>query len=171
MLRFGFVPGILAMGGVFVGVGGGALLFSETMVGMVRGATNPRGVARPRDHSKAEAFLARGDPEAAMAVLRASLEEFPQDAAALLLVARIRRDALADPEGSLREFRRARDSGVLSQPEMRVTIREMLDLARGLGEPVLVAPDLARHRDRFVGTEEGGWAAEELAEVKRSIER
>ena len=54
---------------------------------------------------------------------------------------------------------------------MRVTIREMLDLARGIGEPARVAADLARQRDAYAGTDEAEWAAAELAEVKRSIER
>jgi len=163
--------GVVVMVSITAGVGGAALLLSNSVGGVVRGATNPHGRARPRDHSKADAFLARGDAVSAIAVLEASLEEFPDDPEALIRIARIRRDALADPSAALEAFRAARASGALSNSQMRVTIREMLDVARGLGEPARVAADLARQRDTFAGTEEADWAAMELAEVKRSIER
>jgi len=167
----GFWTGLLTMGGIFFGVGGGALLVANTVGGTVRGATNPYGTAKPRDYSKADAFLARGDAISAIAVLDASLAEFPDDPEALIRIARIRRDALSDPVGALQAFREARASGALSTSQMRISIREMLEMARGMGEPARVAADLARQRDAYAGTDEGEWASTELADVKRSIER
>lgn len=171
MVKIGLVPGLLVMGGIFLGVSGGALAFSELVSSSVRGATNPYGIPRARDHSKADAFLAKGDPVSALAVLDALLEEFPNDAEALIWIARIRRDDLSDPAGAIEAFRTARASGSLSTPQMRLTIREMVDLARGLGEPARVAADLARQRDAYAGTDEAEWATLELVEAKRSIKR
>lgn len=168
---FGTVPGVITMAGVFFGVAGLALAVAGTVGGAVRGATNPRARPRPTDHSKADTFAARGDALGAIAILQASLAEYPDDPAAHIRIARIRRDSLKDPEGSLDAFRAARDISAPTASEQRITMREMLDVAEAMGDPLRVAPDLARHRDAFAGTEEEEWAAAELAEVKRSLER
>ena len=171
MVKIGLVPGLLAVGGIFFGVGGGALMFGEVVSRSVRGATNPYGSRRPTDHSRADTFLAKGDASTAIAVLEASLLEFPDDSGAMLRIARIRRDSLSDPEGAFEAFRVARASGALSTSEMRVSIREMLALTGRIGEPARIAPELARQRDAFPGTDESEWAAAELLEAKRSIDR
>jgi len=170
-MRFGVKAGLVTMFGVFLGVGGGAILFSDIVGGFVRAMTNPYGRRRPREHSRADALVQRGDPETAIAVLEASLEEFPDDPEALLRIARIRRRSLSDLPGAIEAFRKARASGLLSDYESRVSMREMLDIADELGDPARVAPDLARHRDAYEDSDEGRWAVEELAEIKRSIRR
>jgi hypothetical protein len=169
-VSFGTLAGVLTMAGVFFGVAGVSLAFAGMVGGTMRGATNPRGRPRPTDHSKADTFAARGDPFGAIAVLEASLAEFPDDPAAYIRIARIRRDSLKDPEGALAAFRAARDISAPTASEQRITMREMVDLAEAMGDPLLVAPDLARHRDAFAGTEEEAWAAAELAEAKRALE-
>lgn len=174
MGRFGLIQGVLVMVGITAFVGGSALMIAEMISGSVRGATNPR-AARPRpSHSRAEALLVRGEHQAALDFLEASLAEFPDDAEAFIRIARIHRDALHDRDAALRWFRKGRTTGCFTDAQMRVTMREMRDLARSHPSEaaidlVTIAPDLAQHRDHFAGTDEADWASRELAEAKKGM--
>ncbi len=171
MGRFGLITGVLAMLFITGFVGGGALLLGNLVGGSVRAATNPKRAGKRPSHSQAEALLVRGEHQAALDLLEVGLAENPDDSEAYLRIARIHRDAREDPDEALRWFRKGRASGCLSDPQMRVSMREIMDLARGKLDLTTIAPDLATHRDHFPGTEEGEWAARELAEVKRGMER
>ena len=164
----GPVVGIFAMVAITLGAGGFAILISETAGEAVRGVTNPRGRSRPGGHSGAEALVLRGEPEAAISVLRASLEEYPDDGHAMMKIAHILRSEIGDQRRAIVAFRHARMSGALSEGQMRLSIREMLELARGVGHPHLVVADLKEHRKLYSGTPEEIWATGELAKVRAS---
>jgi len=167
----GLIAGIVAMLLITGVVGGGALLLGNLIGGSVRGATNPKRAGKRPSHSRAEALLVRGEHQEALDLLEVSLVENPDDAEAYLRIARIHRDARQDSDQALRWFRKGRASGCFTNPQMRVSMREIMDLARGTLDLAAIAPDLAMHRDHFPGTDEGEWAERELAEVKRGMER
>ena len=80
-------------------------------------------------------------------------------------IAHILRSEIRDPRRAIVAFRHARMSGALSEGQMRLAIREMLELARGLGQPHLVVADLQEHRRLYSGSAEEMWATRELAEA------
>lgn len=161
----GPLAGIFAMAAITLGAGGFAILISETAGEAVRGVTNPRGRSRPGRHSGAEALVMRGEPEAAISVLRASLEEYPDDGQAMMKIAHILRNEVGDARRAIVAYRHARMSGALSEGQMRLAIREMLELARGIDYLHLVVADLEEHRGRREGTSEEAWASRQLAEL------
>lgn len=161
------MTGFFVMVVITLGAGGAAILLSEAVGAMVRGATNPAGRPGPGRHSGADALVVRGDPEAAIAVLRASLEEFPDDAEAMMKIAHILRNDVGDARRAITAFRRARMSGALSEGRMRLAMREMLELARSLDQSHMVVADLKEHQKLFEGTAEDVWASRELVRITR----
>lgn len=167
----GLTTGLMVMIGVTVFVGVSSLTFAHLAGGAVRATVNPHGPRRRSDHSRVDALLAGGDARMALDVLEVALQEDPHDAEAMVRIARIHRDVLGDACAALMWFRRGRASGCFDDGRMKVTLRELLELTRKMGDPVSAAPDLARHRDRFAGSDEGEWAARELAGLRAGMER
>ncbi len=167
LAKYGVVAGIAVFLLFTLGVGGVAIAVSETVGEMVRGVTDGKARPSPGTHSRADALLVRGDAKAAVDVLRASLEQFPDDPDAWLRIARIQRDEFERPREALVAFRRGRATGACTTAQMRLTMREMLETAGGLGQRHLVSADLEAHRDAFEGTEEAAWATRELDELSR----
>jgi len=135
---------------------------------MPSGATTPR----RREYSRAKALEIRGDHERAIRAYEEGILDRPEDAEPYLSIARIFRDHLGDMDAAVGWFRRA-------QREARPTTGEAIRIHRELAELLLyrrkeprkAAPELARLAEGFPGTEDGRWAARELAAIKEELAR
>lgn len=147
-----------------------ALLIAESGGWAAGRMAHPTGVPYRFDHSAARALLVRGQVDEAAAAFEAAVVTHPTDPAPRLELARLHRDLRGQPDVALRWFRRAREAEQLTTGEARVVMREILELARKqLGDPMRAAPDLALHAERWAGSDEGEWAARELAELKAEM--
>ena len=149
-----------------------ALGISELAGRATSAMAHPRGVPYRFNHSGAQALLAQGRVDDAVFAFQMAIDTHAGDPAPLLALARIHRDHLGQHDVALRYFRQARDLPATSAAETGVLLREMLSLAlEHLDDPLRVAPDLARHAERFRGTDEAAWAERELAELKAGLRR
>jgi len=135
---------------------------------MPSGATTPR----RREYSRAKALEIRGDHDGAIRAYEEEILDRPEDAEPYVRIARIFRDHLGDFDAAMGWFRRA-------QREARPTTGEAIRIHRELAELLLyrrkeprkAAPELARLAEGFPGTEDGRWAARELAAIKEELAR
>ena len=163
----GPVAGVVVFLVLTLGTGGVAMAVSESAGALVQGVTDPKGRPGPGAHSVVDALVMRGEVEEALTRLRISIESYPDDADARIRVARLLRDEMKDPRAALSAFREGRESECFTVRQMRVSMREMVELARSTGDLDAVLPDLAAHRERFAGTDEAAWAAGVLDELSR----
>lgn len=132
----------------------------------------PSGTSTPHapEHSRAVALAARGRYPEAVAAFREAVDENPADPTPHLGIARIHRDHLGDPEGAARWFRRALREADMPGGMAVLVRRELVELyLHRMEEPRRAAPELARMAQEWAGTEQGEWAARELAVVKKEM--
>ncbi len=133
---------------------------------------HPSGSSTPRrrEYSQAESFAARGDPEAAITAFELAIAEDGSDPTPYLRIARLYRDELKRFDNAAAWFKRALRDARMPAGTATLTRRELLELYEGkMGDPEKAAPMLARMAEELRETEEGDWAREELARIKRLI--
>ena len=176
----GFLAGSLA-GHPFLGAlvgGGGVYGLAMLLVGGAgrvastlhapSGATTPRG----REHSRAESLLVRGHYAEAVEAFQEAVAGDPTDPTPYLRIARIHRDHLGELETAAAWFRRALRDARVPRGTAVLARRELVELyVHRMKEPRRAAPELARMVEEWEGTEEGEWAARELAAVKEAMRR
>jgi hypothetical protein len=97
-----------------------------------------------------------------------AIGEDPTDGQPYLRIARLKRDKMKDAEEAAVWFKRALSEATLSSGAHRLTLRELVELyEHRLGTPAKATPLLARMADAHAGTQDGEWAADELARIKR----
>lgn len=153
---------------VTAGASGFALFVSEFAGRSAGQLFHPGSSKRVRDYSAATALAAQGRYEEAMARFRLGAEEEPEDPRPCVEVARLYTRHLDDTVEALQWFREARRRG-LSSGEERLVMREMVEAAERGGNGLLAAPDLARYAEEHEEAEEGEWARNLLAELKRTL--
>ncbi len=177
----------VALGGLGGFVGGhpfvGALVGGVAMYMMVQGLVGasgaagsrihaPSGASTPhaREHSRAESLVVRGHYREAVEVFEAAIAEDPGDPTPYLRIARVHRDHLDELEAAAGWFRRALRDADLTPGRAAVARRELVELyVHRMGEEARAAPELARMAEELAGTEDGEWAARELARIKESM--
>lgn len=161
------VPICVAVGWVTVSLG--ALWIVSSAGSAVSTLYTPSGTATPhrKEHSRAEALVARGMYQEAVDALELAVGDDPGDPGPYLRIARIHRDHLGKPEEAARWFRRALREATLPAGQAFLTRRELVELyAHRMGAPEKALPELARMAEELAGTPEGEWAAAELREIK-----
>lgn len=175
--RFGW-PLLPSMVGAAVVLAGGIYAIARlTTVGAGRAAGtihNPTGSSTPYQHtySQAEALVAHGDYRNAATLYRGYIDAQPADGEACLRLARLLRDHLRQYDEAARWFRAARQRGGRSSRHELLITRELIEMALDQQhDPPRAAPELARLSERFPGSHEARWAREELAEIRKQIDR
>jgi tetratricopeptide (TPR) repeat protein len=129
----------------------------------------PSGKTTPpkKEYSQAEAMVIQGRYEDGITAFELAITEDGTDPTPYLRIARIYRDNMARYEDAARWFRRAfRDSAIARGPAF-LARKELVELyTHRLGDPKRALPELARMAEEMEGTEEGAWAARELADIK-----
>lgn len=171
------IAGLLATGSVLGGLAG--LMIGYGLIRVVVGGAgraagtlhNPSGRSTPheREYSVAESLVVRGLLPEAVEAYEAAIAENPDDATPRIRLARLHRDELDDPEAAVPWFRRALD-GPIRPGVASLVRREVVELYRNrLDQPRKAIPLLARWAEELVGTDDGTWAAGELAELKAAM--
>lgn len=174
----GLMAGLMA-GHPFVGaLSGGVVMYLvvQGLVGSAGAAAGtlhaPSGSNTPhaREHSHAESLVVRGYYREAVEVFEKAIAEEPADPTPYLRVARIQRDDLGDLEAAARWFRRALREPELTPGREALARRELVELyVHRMGEAARATPELARMAEELAGTEDGEWAARELARIKAAM--
>jgi hypothetical protein len=162
---------LFALGGAFVAVGG--------LMAIVRGTGRlaqqvyaPSGSTTPRkaEYSYAESLAVRGDYQGAVTAYELCVAENPADPTPYLCIARIYRDGLKQFADAERWFKRVAREAEVARGMDVLARKELIELYRvKMDAPTRAAPVLARMAEEYEGSPEGGWAAQELAEVKALI--
>jgi len=175
--RFGW-PLVASMVGASVVLAGGIYAIARFVTlgaGRAAGTVhNPSGSSTPHQHeySQAEAMVAQGDYLNAVTLYREYVDTDPTDAEACLRLARLLRDHLQRHDEAGRWFRAARQRGERSSRWELLLTRELIELALDhQHDHPRAAPELARLIERFPGTPEAHWAREELAKIRKLIDR
>lgn len=140
---------------------------------LVEGFTPLRsgGPAHRDEHSYAATLAVRGETDAALETYREARERDPADLVPWIRAAKLHleRAGDGDREEALRLLRGAFRHARTDAREDLYLVGRIVEVERELGDARRAAPDLARMAERHDGTEEGAWAAERLAEVKRAM--
>jgi len=154
----------------------GAVGVSSLTVGLTNSAGRvastlyqPSGRTTPRtkEYSQAEAMVAQGRFQDGITTFELALAEDATDPTPYLRIARVYRDHLARPEDAARWFRRALRESVLPRGMTLLATKELVELyTHRLGQPERALPELARMAEELDGTDEGAWAAQQVAEIK-----
>jgi tetratricopeptide (TPR) repeat protein len=132
----------------------------------------PSGRTTPpkREHSLAESLAVRGQYEEAVEVFASAIDEDPHDSGPYLRIARIKRDELGDFDAAAHWFRRALEESQIHAGLEMLARKELVELYMvHMSQAAKAAPILARIAAENPQTEEGEWAATELARVKEVI--
>jgi hypothetical protein len=159
---------------VAFGVGSMAWGYMLTQGGGMVAATlhNPSGKSTPakKQYSAAQALLARGHYEDAIAAYQHAISEDASDPTPYLQVARILRDELERYEESASWFRQVHEHPNASSGISLLALREITELyTQKLGQPQKALPLLARLSETQPDSPEGEWATRELVELKRLV--
>ena len=130
---------------------------------------SPTGKTTPakKEYSQAEAMVVQGRYEDGITAFELAIAEGASDPTPYLRIARVYRDHLGRHEDAARWFRRALRESVMSAGVARVARRELVEMyTHRLDQPERALPELARMAEELEGTEEGAWAAGELAGIK-----
>lgn len=134
----------------------------------------PSGSSTPRkkEYSRAMALEVQGQLFEAVKAYEMEVLDNPADPEPYLRIARLQRDSIRDPGAAAHWFKRAQREAVLSPGQTIRTHRELAELfIHTLKEPRKAAPELARLAELFPNTQDGGWAARTLAELKEEMAR
>lgn len=166
----------LLMGNLLLGILLGPFVIYGVVVGIAalsgRGASilyMPSGSTTPKrkEYSRARALEVLGEHEGAIRAYEAEILDAPGVAEPYLRIARLFRDERKDPDSAARWFRRAQREARLSSGEAIRTHRELAEIfLHVLKEPRKATPELARLAESYPHTQDGRWAAEELARIK-----
>lgn len=170
-------PALLVIGGcglAFFAVSYiGSLWFGDRIAGVAGSLYFSSGRSTPgkRQYSLADALLARGEVDDAVAELERAAAVWPDDAEPCLRLARVLRDRCGRHEDAVRQFRAAIARS--QEPGLEVAaLREIIAIYTDkLDTPRRALPDLARLSQRFAGTPAGDWARRELADIKSRMDR
>ena len=133
---------------------------------MPSGNSTPKG----KGYSRAESLAVRGEYPDAIRAYEVAILEAPEAAEPYLRIARLYRDELKELEPAVYWFRRAQREARLSGGEAIRTHRELAEIFLHLRrEPRKAAPELARLAESYPDTQDGKWAARELAEIKEGL--
>lgn len=165
--------------GLIIGLPAGFFLMYAAIRAIVEGAGSaaastyaPSGSSTPaiREYSLAQSLIMREQYPAAVAQLEDDARDNPDDPTPLVLLARLSRDRLNDPERALGAFRRVLRMKDLDAGVEHQLVRELVELAeRRLHDPARAFPDLARFADRHRATPAGEWARTELLRLKAMV--
>lgn len=164
----------LCVVGGWLAVTGGTLLLVESAGRAASTLHAPPSGAGPRrkEHSQAESLVARGLYEEAVTAFELAVAEDPTDPTPYLRVARIKRDHLGALDDAARWFRRALRESKAPPGVALLARKELVELyTHRMGTPERALPDLARMSEELAGTEEGAWAAAEMAAIKSAMSR
>jgi len=153
-------------------VGGGTLLLTlgAGSVASRMSAPSSGATPRPKEHSRAEALVAGGSYEDAVAAFELAVLEDPSDPTPYLRIARIYRDHLGKPEDAVRWFRRALRESQPTRGTAVLARKELIELfSHRMGAPERALPELARMAEELAGSPEGEWAAAELRDIKARL--
>ena len=173
----GMAPGWVAAMCPFLGAGfvsGMVLLITYKVGDAASTIYSPSGRTTPpkREYSRAEALVARGLYPEAITAFELAVAEDGRDPLPYLRVARVYRDHLTQHQDAARWFKRALRESEIPPGLAALARKELVELyAHQMGEPQRALPELARMAEELEGTEEGGWAAGMLAEIKSRMER
>lgn len=162
----------LCVAGGWVAVTGGTLLLVHGAGGAASSLYAPTSGATPRrkEHSRAEALVARGLYEEAVTAFELAVAEDPADAIAYLRIARVYRDHMGRHEDAARWFRRALREAQIQPGHATLARRELVEVyTHRLREPRRALPELARMAEELEGTPDGAWAAERLREIRSEL--
>jgi tetratricopeptide (TPR) repeat protein len=129
----------------------------------------PSGRTTPpkKEYSQAEAMVIQGRYEDGITAFELAISEDAADPTPYLRIARVYRDNLARHEDAARWFRRALRESVIPRGIALLARKELVELyTHRLGQPERALPELARMAEELAGTDEGAWAARQLAEIK-----
>jgi len=170
-----------SLGHPFLGLLLGPLLVYSVAMGVANSAGKgagviymPSGSSTPRrkEYSRAKSLEVRGEFAGAVRAYEVAILEDPRGAEPYLNIARLYRDQLKELDLSVQWFRRAQREANLSAGEAVRTHRELAEIfLHTLREPRKAAPELARLAESFPDTQDGKWAARELAEIKEGLVR
>ena len=133
-------------------------------------APSGRSTPRKKEYSLAESYVVRGEYAAAVEAFEAAILEDPSEPAPYLRIARIRRDLMADLNGSAEGFRRALVRSTMEPGIRLLALKEMVELCEvRLGDPLRAAPLLARAAEEHAASRDGVWAAQELARIRSAM--
>lgn len=129
----------------------------------------PSGKTTPprKEYSQAEAMVIQGRYEDGITAFELAVSEDAADPTPYLRIARVYRDHLARHEDAARWFRRALRESVIPRGIALLARKELVELyTHRLAQPERALPELARMAEELDGTDEGAWAARQLAEIK-----
>lgn len=129
----------------------------------------PSGKTTPpkKEYSQAESLVIRGQYEEGISAFEMAILEDARDPTPYLRIARVYRDHLSRFDDSARWFRKAFREAVITPGLAALARKELVELyTHRLGQPERALPELARMAEELSGTDEGAWAAGELAEIK-----
>jgi len=133
--------------------------------------TGSRVPSRPA-YSGPESLAVRGRYEDAINAYEAAAREEPGDPEPWLRIARIERGDLKRPQRALEAFRTARARVAEGSPTALMIGREIADIyLTDLHEPTRAMPELARLAASSPDSPIGQWAARELADLKKTVDR
>ncbi len=139
-----------------IGRGASSLFFAS-------GHTTPH----PTEYSLARSLATRGDIDAAIETYEAAIAADPGDPQPYLEIARLQRDAKAQPAEALVWLRRARGAQRLTRGLDALIVRELAELCEfRLHEPLRASADLAQLARSHAGTPEGDWARLTLERIR-----
>lgn len=170
-----------SLGHPFLGVLLGPLMVYAGVILVVRlvgkGAGTvymPSGSSTPRkqEYSRAKALEIRGEYMEAVRAYEIAILDSPQAAEPYLRIARLFRDELKELDLAVHWFRRGQREAALSAGEAIRTHRELAEIFLHLRrEPRRAAPELAKLAEGYPQTQDGKWAARELAGIKEEMAR
>ena len=133
-------------------------------------APSGKSTARNKEYSQAEAMVAQGRYEDGITAFELAVSEDATDPTPYLRIARVYRDQLSRHDDAARWFRRALRESAIPPGVAFLARKELVEVySHRLGQPERALPELARMAEELEGTEEGAWAARQLAEIKAGM--
>ena len=141
---------------------------------LVEGLTPLRsgGPAHRNEHSYAATLAVRGETDAALETYRRARERNPADLVPWVRAAKLHleRAGEGDREEALVLLRGAFRHACTDAREDLYLVGRIVEIEGASGGERRAAPDLARMAERHEGSDEGRWAAERLAALKREMQ-
>lgn len=164
------IPPLVAASWAVAYVGPRLILAGAARAASTLHAPSGRSTPRKKEHSQADAWIARGEYTAAIDSLEQAILEDPADPRPYLRIARLHRDRLDSPGAAATWFRRALSDSRMTTAMRLLVLKECVELYEvRLGDPRKAAPLLARIAYEARGTPEGERAATRLAEIKAEM--
>ena len=133
---------------------------------------NPSGKSTPptKQYSAAQTLMVRGHYDEALAAYQQAIAEDDSDPVPFIQVARILRDNLERYEEAASWFLRVQEHPNAHSGTVLLALRELTELyTHKLEQPQRALPILARVSDTRPDSQEGKWAASELAHLRALV--